>query len=126
MNGKSVRMMGVFDTQFIELPVSHILFRSPNLGCNLNLLIEVAVDRLPKVWDAIFINQLFHMFPQLNDIISQTRPRTVDADTSYMLKMSGRVALMHLLLRWRTVLSRSQVKVSHGNTPQKHGRETAR
>jgi len=81
VNGKSVRMMGVFDTQFIELPVAHILFRSPNLGCNLNLLIEVAVDRLPKVWDAIFINQLFHMFPQLNDIINQTRPRTVDADT---------------------------------------------
>jgi len=41
-------MMGVFDTQFIELPVAQILFRSPNLGCNLNLLIEVAVDRLPQ------------------------------------------------------------------------------
>jgi len=81
VNGKSVHMMGVFDTQFIELPVAQILFRSPKRRCYLNLLIEVAVARMPQSLGCNIGNQLFHMFPQLNDIISQTRPRTVDADT---------------------------------------------
>ena len=72
VNGKSVRVIGAFDTHSIELPVAQILFRSPKLGCNLNLLIEVAVARMPQHLGCNIGNQLFHMFPQLIDIINQT------------------------------------------------------
>jgi len=67
--GRTIRLKGAFNNEFVELPIARVLFRSPNLGCTREIEIEAAVTNMPSVFYCNIGNALFEQYPKLTDII---------------------------------------------------------
>lgn len=68
--GRSIKMRGAFDKDYVELPVARIFFRSPTLGCDYDLILDAAVAPMPYGLGCNIGNNLFHQFPQLRDVLN--------------------------------------------------------
>ena len=67
--GRTIRLKGAFNNEFVELPIARVLFRSTNLGCTRDIEVEAAVTNMPSVFYCDIGNALFEQYPQMTDII---------------------------------------------------------